>query len=225
MSDALVLGSLPVTSPWCLQGQSWNTTKKREERRIYAFPFWVFNRSWRRTRFIYQCRNYPTKVKCNWESFASLMIPSCLLALPMSGFFASSASSVVKRVFGRRMKIFDLQKVDKEIGDHWMVNTSIQIAFEVWVVRTHAFSHGGPVICCNYRVVTKPSSYSILSSPSNNNTLPSQFVLFGFVAQVVDQSRDTIYQSAVPIGPRLRAQGLIPKVICANWLWQKAAHR
>lgn len=35
----------------------------------------------------------------------------------MSGFFASRASSVVKRVFGKRMKIFDLQKADKEIPD------------------------------------------------------------------------------------------------------------
>lgn len=27
MSDALVLGSLPVASPWCLQSQGWNETK------------------------------------------------------------------------------------------------------------------------------------------------------------------------------------------------------
>lgn len=34
---------------------------------------------------------------------------------PISGFFASSASSVLKRVFGKRMKIFDLQIIAKDI--------------------------------------------------------------------------------------------------------------
>lgn len=33
---------------------------------------------------------------------------------PISGFFASSASSVLKRVLGKRMKIFDLQKTNPD---------------------------------------------------------------------------------------------------------------
>lgn len=35
MPDALVLGSLPVASPWCLQFQSWNITKKKR--------MWIFH--------------------------------------------------------------------------------------------------------------------------------------------------------------------------------------
>lgn len=139
-----------------------------------------------RNWFIYQCRNYATRVKCNWESFpfpfifSNVYYPYCCY-LPISGFFASSASSVVKRVFGKRMKIFDLQKADKGICDYLMMNTLIQIAFKVWVICTHLLSLDGPLIYCNYRAVTKLSSLSIVSSPSNN-TLPAQFVLFCFVA-------------------------------------------
>lgn len=48
------------------------------------------------------------------------------------------------------------------------------------------------------------------------STLPAHFVLLCFVAEVVDQCRDTIRQSAVPIGPRLRAQGFIPVAVCTT---------
>lgn len=44
--------------------------------------------------------------------------------LPISGFFASSASSVVKRVLGKRMKIFDLQKVDGKKSNHHKGDTA-----------------------------------------------------------------------------------------------------
>ena len=60
---------------------------------------------------------YLTITTFNWESLSSIsfqLFPNlnhCYL--PISGFFASSASSVVKRVFGKRMKIFDLQTADK----------------------------------------------------------------------------------------------------------------
>lgn len=53
---------------------------------------------------------------------------------------------------------------------------------------------------------------SIPSSPCND-TLPSQLVLFFFIAEVVDQSGDAIFQPAVPVGPRLRTQGFIPELI------------
>lgn len=41
----------------------------------------------------------------------SFLFELCVL-IPISGFFASSASSVVKSVLGKRMKIFDLQEQD-----------------------------------------------------------------------------------------------------------------
>lgn len=87
MPDALILGSFPVASPWCLQNQCWNAQShrgRREERCIHTWTFWL-------TLF------YSLHL-CYW---------------PMSGFFAWSASSVLKSVFGTRMKIFVLWKPAK----------------------------------------------------------------------------------------------------------------
>lgn len=53
---------------------------------------------------------------------------------------------------------------------------------------------------------------SVPSSPCYD-TIPSQLVLFLFIAKVVDQSGDAIFQPAVPVGPRLRTQGFIPEII------------
>lgn len=53
---------------------------------------------------------------------------------------------------------------------------------------------------------------SIPSSPCYD-TIPSQLVLFLFIAKVVDQGGDAIFQPAVPVGPRLRTQGFIPEII------------
>lgn len=45
------------------------------------------------------------------------------------------------------------------------------------------------------------------------NKLPPQFVLFIFVSQVLNQCQNSVCESAMPVGPRLRTQGLIPKSI------------
>lgn len=93
--------------------------------------------------------------------------------LPISGLFASSASSVLKRVLGKRMKIFDLQKVDKEICDQRNGNMPIE--------HFNPFSLGGPIICCTHRASHGPPLPNSPLSPSNS-TLPAQFVLLWFVA-------------------------------------------
>lgn len=132
-ADALVLCSLPVTSPRCLQGQSWDT-KRRETRLDLCISMLVWNRSW--TFLIFR-----PKVYCN--------VGCCL---PISGFFASSASSVLKRVFGKRMKIFDLSKCDSSFINSLMVNYLLLLQD------------------C-YQTLIPPLSRLLSSPPSN--TLPS----------------------------------------------------
>lgn len=48
---------------------------------------------------------------------------------------------------------------------------------------------------------------------SSHDTIPSKLVLFFFVAKVVDQSGDAIFQPAMPVGPCLGTQGFIPEII------------
>lgn len=53
---------------------------------------------------------------------------------------------------------------------------------------------------------------SVLSS-SSHDTIPSQLVLFFFVAKVVDQSGDAVFEPALPGGPRLGTEGFIPEIV------------
>lgn len=115
---------------------------------------------------------------------------------PMSGFFAWRASSVLKSVFGKRMKIFVLQ----ENGQRTLR------AFLAYLKKRKSEQHAALYEC-------RGNYFSSIPSSPCYDTIPSQLVLFLFIAKVVDQSGDAIFQPAVPVGPRLRTQGFIPEII------------
>lgn len=88
------------------------------------------------------------------------------------------------------MKIFDLQKAAKKKKKIVINTKSVCLSMdtycnEVWLNALH----------------------------TTLNKLPPQFVLFIFVSQVLNQCQNSICESAMPVGPRLRTQGLIPKSI------------
>lgn len=160
MSDALILGPFSVTSPRCLQDQSWNAQRRREKRQILTCTL-------RLGLFI----------------FLATVTDLCL------AFSLEEHPRFWRAFLGSGWKFLSCRKMIKELSEHFL-----------------------PISCAPLYECRGNYFSSIPSFPCYD-TIPSQLVLFLFIAKVVDQSGDAIFQPAVPVGPRLRTQGFKPEII------------
>lgn len=167
MPDALILGPFSVTSPRCLQDQSWNAQRRRVKRQILTCT-------------------------CDWDYLFSWPLLRTYVWL-----------FCLKSILGSEERFWEADENFWPAGK-WSKNSQSLSCLFFSKLKSEQYA---PLYECRGNYFS-----SVPSSPCYD-TIPSQLVLFLFIAKVVDQSGDAIFQPAVPVGPRLRTQGFIPEII------------